>query len=216
MHFMPSRANSLRDARRAETTSALIHLAREATARRGLSGFTVEELCAEAGVSRRTFFNYFASKEDAVLGMPLERCDGERVERFLAGATAGPSLSPTLLLDLATLVEAQWESLEIAPDRLDELFAAVDKEPRLISRMLQHGREEEERSAELVEQREGLPPGDLRAQAAAQIVGAMSRAAIAEFLSPARTDSFLVIFERRIAAARDLFATQTALMGPSA
>ena len=29
---------------------------------------TVEEICADAGVSRRTFFNYFDSKDSAVLG----------------------------------------------------------------------------------------------------------------------------------------------------
>ena len=43
--------------------------ARRATVEHGLHGFTLEQLCATVGVSRRTFFNHFASKEDVVLGI---------------------------------------------------------------------------------------------------------------------------------------------------
>jgi AcrR family transcriptional regulator len=60
---------SLRDRKRAETWAAL-HLSAAGTALdKGLECVTVDAVAADAGVSPRTFFNYFASKEDAVLGL---------------------------------------------------------------------------------------------------------------------------------------------------
>ena len=210
---MSNSADSLRDRRRAETTRSLIRVARHYTAERGLHGFTVEELCSEAAVSRRTFFNYFASKDDAVLGLPLDRSDAAAIAHFLTSGEDGPGISSTLLTDLAVLAEERWRALDIAPDTVADLLRAVDKEPRLLGRMLEAGAEREKSDARLIEQRENLPAGDLRAQAAAQIVGAIARAATGEFLQPGNTDTFIEIFERRIVAARDLFATQATLMG---
>jgi hypothetical protein len=79
--------------------------------------------------------------------------------------------------------------------------------------MLELGFEAEQFDARLIEQRESLPSGDLRAQVASQVVGALVRSAAGEFLKPGNDDTFIDIFERRIGAARDLFVTQTALMG---
>ncbi len=210
---MTDSAEGLRERRRAETTRTLIRAARRFTAEHGLAGFTVEELCSEAAVSRRTFFNYFASKDDAVLGIPLERSDAAAIARFLAGASDDPGISPNLLTDLALLAEERWRALDIAPDTVQDLFRAVEKEPRLLARMLELGFEGEQFDARLIEQRENLLTGDLRAQVAAQVVGALVRSAAGEFLKPGNAESFIQIFERRIGAARDLFATQTALMG---
>ncbi|WP_206535704.1 TetR/AcrR family transcriptional regulator [Microbacterium sp. 4R-513] len=211
---MDDSADSPRERRRADTTRALIRAARHFTAERGLGGFTVEELCSEAAVSRRTFFNYFASKDDAVLGVPLERSDAAAIARFLANGGSTPGrISPTLLTDLALLAEERWRALDIAPDTVRDLFAAVEKEPRLLGRMLELGAESERFDARLIEQREGLQDGDLRAQVAAQVVGALVRSAAAEFLHRENDNTFLDIFERRIAAARDVFATQHDLMG---
>ncbi len=111
------------------------------------------------------------------------------------------------------LAEERWQALDIAPDTVADLLRAVDKEPRLLGRMLEAGAESEKFDVRLIEQRENLPAGDLRAQAAAQIVGAIARAATGEFLQPGNSDTFIDIFERRIVAARDLFATQATLMG---
>lgn len=62
-----------------------IHDAAYAFARdEGLSAATVEAVVARAGVSRRTFFNYFPTKEDAVLGARLPRLDDDVVDRLAA------------------------------------------------------------------------------------------------------------------------------------
>src|SRR6476660_5993038 len=61
-------AGGLRERKRAATRAAITAVARSLTAERGLNGYTVEEVCEQAGISRRTFFNYFPAKEDAILG----------------------------------------------------------------------------------------------------------------------------------------------------
>lgn len=60
---------SLRDRKRAETWAALHAAAARRAIKDGLESVNVEEVAEEAGVSARTFFNYFACKEDAVLGL---------------------------------------------------------------------------------------------------------------------------------------------------
>ena len=52
---------------------------------RGLDGWTMEDLAGAAEVSRRTLFNYFSSKVDAVLGAvgsPIRRRDEVAADAF--------------------------------------------------------------------------------------------------------------------------------------
>lgn len=211
IHFVPDSADieTAWDRRRADTTRTLVRLARRYTADRGLAGFTIEELCSEAAVSRRTFFNYFASKDDAVIGIPLDRSDAAAVARFLAGGGGDGQLSAALIADLAELTIERWRILEIAPDTAAELFAAVEAEPKLLQRMLAHGREQEQFDVRLIEQREGLVEGDLRAEIAAHLIGTLARVATGEFLRPGNSDPFPALFQRRLRAVHDLFLTQT-------
>ena len=181
---MTDSADGLRERRRSETTRNLIRAARRFTAERGLAGFTVEDLCAEAAVSRRTFFNYFASKDDAVLGVPLERSDAAAIARFLARGSDGPG---HLARPAHRARPARRGALARPRHRARhgaDLFRAVEKEPRLLARMLELGAEGEQFDARLIEQRENLPSGDLRAQVASHLVGALVRSAAGEFLKP--------------------------------
>lgn len=57
----------LRDRKKAATRSALAAAAVELARERGLHEVTADAIAARAGVSTRTFHNYFASKEEAVL-----------------------------------------------------------------------------------------------------------------------------------------------------
>ncbi|QQC58812.1 TetR family transcriptional regulator [Rothia kristinae] len=60
---------SLRERRRTRTWEAIHAAAAEQARAKGLKGTTAESIAEQAGVSTRTFFNYFPSKEDAVLGL---------------------------------------------------------------------------------------------------------------------------------------------------
>lgn len=63
----------LREVKRQATAHALSRTAFELTRTRGLDGFTLEELAEQAGVSRRTFANYFSCKEEAVTALAIEQ-----------------------------------------------------------------------------------------------------------------------------------------------
>ncbi|WP_370348936.1 TetR family transcriptional regulator [Catenulispora sp. EB89] len=58
-------------------------------ARQGFEETTVDELAAAAGVSRRTFFRYFASKEDVVISSVVVVC-----EAIVAEVAARPAEEP--------------------------------------------------------------------------------------------------------------------------
>jgi len=59
----------LRERKKAETWTALHDAAASLALQHGVEQTTVEAIAASAGVSPRTFFNYFQAKEDAILGL---------------------------------------------------------------------------------------------------------------------------------------------------
>jgi AcrR family transcriptional regulator len=210
LHSVEESATGL-ERRMAETAERMKAVARRLTAERGLSGFTIDELCAEVGVSRRTFFNYFASKENAVLGLPARLDLSEPIARFLEGAQRREggeprTLSATLVDDFAALSIARWELLELTPEDVPLVVAAVDREPRLLAHVLQLSSEGEREDIELIERREGLRHGDIRAETLVHTVGAILRGSTSELFAHDNPDTFPDIFRRRLTAARDLFA----------
>src|SRR3954453_11482247 len=97
MHYVTDSAAGVRERRRAETSLRITEVARRLTAERGLHGFTVEQVCEEVGTSRRTFFNYFPAKDDAIIGSPEDVLDPAAVERFLASGPRGGAVGPELI-----------------------------------------------------------------------------------------------------------------------
>ena len=60
--------SGLRETKKAATRTALTRAAAEIALDHGPEGLTIAEIAARAGVSARTFHNYFASREEALLG----------------------------------------------------------------------------------------------------------------------------------------------------
>ncbi|MDV8002005.1 TetR/AcrR family transcriptional regulator [Rhodococcus sp. IEGM 1408] len=63
----------LREAKKARTRASLARAALQLVAEDGMQTTTVEAIAARAEVSPRTFFNYFDSKDDAVVHLSTDR-----------------------------------------------------------------------------------------------------------------------------------------------
>jgi AcrR family transcriptional regulator len=76
--------DGLRERKKQQTRNALHEAAYRLVQEHGLEGTTIDQICLEADVSSRTFFNYFPSKAAAALGLPAEPVDPESEARFRA------------------------------------------------------------------------------------------------------------------------------------
>ncbi|CAN5593647.1 hypothetical protein BH10ACT7_BH10ACT7_24170 [soil metagenome] len=189
--------------RKLATAAQLTSLCRQLTAEHGLNGFTIEEVCIQVGVSRRTFFNYFPSKEDAVLGGdPAE--DVERLAReFLDRGSRGWD---AVLDDFLDLLVANFESTGVTAAGHAQLVKAIEREPRLLVRAMGMNRQVERQAAELVSAREGVPVGDLRVQASINLVTALLKATTEQYLLPDNSREFSDILHDHLTAMRTVLA----------
>lgn len=192
---MITSAGSLRERRLAATSLALRTEARRRAAELGLHGFTIEELCAAVGVSRRTFFNYYASKENAVLGIAVRSDTSDLDDAFVAG-------EGTLLDDFAELHIARWERHDLTKDEADELVRVFEREPRLFAHFVSLAAEGERDDIALVSQRADAAD---RAETVVTVFGALIRPSVLEYFADDAQD-FRHILLRRLDAARRIFS----------
>jgi AcrR family transcriptional regulator len=82
----PGSTPGLRERHRIRIRQALRDAARRLVTERGFDAVTVEQIATAADVSRRTFFNYFDSKEAAVIDP-----DPEVIDRIISALTARPA-----------------------------------------------------------------------------------------------------------------------------
>jgi AcrR family transcriptional regulator len=74
---------NLRERKKVETWTALHDAAASLAHQRGLEQATVEVIAETAGVSPRTFFNYFPAKEDAILGLREPVLDTDEAAKLI-------------------------------------------------------------------------------------------------------------------------------------
>jgi AcrR family transcriptional regulator len=207
MHSVMNSATTSRAAqRRLETASRLTAVSRRLTADKGLAGFTIEEVCDEVGVSRRTFFNYFPSKEEAVLGVD----EGEDM-RSLGGqfVALGSRGWPAVVDDLMELIAEYVKNSGLDATEHLELRAAIDREPRLLARFIGMGREREVELASLIAQREAVPADDPHVRACVDVVTAVMRSTGDRLLDHRVADHFGSALADSLAAIRAVLNTTT-------
>ncbi|ALV40474.1 TetR family transcriptional regulator [Pseudarthrobacter sulfonivorans] len=198
----------LRERKRQQTRQAVTAVARSLTAAKGLNGFTVEEVCEEVGISRRTFFNYFPTKEDAILGHHDDEHPGELMAGFLAGGGEPGTISESLLADLIQLTLDIWASKVDSEPATDvrQLIAAIKKEPQLVAKIVGISAEREAASRQLIAQREGVPADHPVVVMAVTAITAVAHHAHGTYFSASNTRSFPELLLEDARALKTLFA----------
>ncbi|RFA09196.1 hypothetical protein B7R54_08125 [Subtercola boreus] len=181
-------------ARQRRTSRLLTSRARELTVENGLAGFTVQRLCDEVGVSRRTFFNYFSAKEDAVLGV-ARGADDDHVRAFMAAR------SGDLVTDLADLAVEAFAELALTAEDLETFRTILDREPALLAILLRSAQTQQERFVAMVAEREELGSDRVTAEVAVKLVGGLVSLSAEGFFAPGNLLPFSEILESRLAAA---------------
>lgn len=192
-----------RSRRKMETRTALIRRARQLTAQHGLSGYTIDELSEQVGVSRRTFFNYFPSKEAAVLGTaPVDL-----IEEALATFAYSPPAGDRLVEALVEFAVRLFESSGMTREEVGEFIAAMDREPRLLADLVRGSEQEEARLAAAIAIREKLQPDDPAARMAAVLITTLVRRTAFDYFAADNTTSFAELAATNLLAARRVFTS---------
>lgn len=198
----------LRERKRAATRGAITAAARALTAERGLNGYTVEEVCDSAAISRRTFFNYFPTKEDAIIGHAGDDIPPDVIEEFVAGGATSPAgeISPTLFADLVKLSLRLAEGMSASEEETRQLIAVVKKEPQLILRLIGVTEQREAQFARDVARREGVGPDHPVVQMAVVLLSTIARKSSMAYFSDGNTRSYPDLLLENISAASLLFS----------
>jgi AcrR family transcriptional regulator len=145
-----------RDRKKQATRRSLRNAALELVASRGFAHVTVEDIAEAADVATRTFFNYFPSKESAVIG-----ADPERIEEFRASLLLRPAGESPLealgavLVEYAGTIDEDFGDLGEGKKAWFQRFCAVRSDPDLLHAYAAHMAEIEQGLATALAQRLG-------------------------------------------------------------
>ncbi|MDH6237549.1 TetR family transcriptional regulator [Cryobacterium sp. CG_9.6] len=156
---------TLREDKHQATSQRLERNAVSLVLEHGFDAVTVDMICNASGISQRTFFNYFKTKEAAVVGAEPPTIDEGKARAFIA--TDGPDL----LAEALQLVAASSMMLGTDEKLLTDRLRLFEKNPQLLLRQMDRMNRITAEIAELVYLRRrreaglGADEADLREQA---------------------------------------------------
>lgn len=185
----------LRERKRQATKRSIQRAVLSLSAERGFENVTVEEVSREADVAPRTFFNYFPTKEAALIGDVPQGPAQEYVDQFLAGQPHGE-----LFADLGELMAAQLAGFN-GDRELHQLRHCVFRDsPHLAKLHFTNLRDMEDRFAALIRTRveaDAKSRGQAVTEADAWLLSNIASATMrAAFMAWARADDETPIGER--------------------
>ncbi|WP_346533717.1 TetR family transcriptional regulator [Micromonospora sp. DPT] len=165
-------ATGRRDRKKRQTRAALTAAALRLVAERGLEHVTVEEISEAADVSSRTFFNYFTSKDDALIAdLAVDR--DRVVARLVAAAPEVPALR-TVRLALDEAIDTMESERELWRLRL----AVITQNPALLPRLMAGNIETERAMIQAIAARLGVDPDQGHPALVTAVAGAAFRTAM--------------------------------------
>ncbi|MFI6942958.1 TetR family transcriptional regulator [Streptomyces sp. NPDC050418] len=148
----------LRERKKQRTRDALVRAALELFTSQGYERTTVDEIVAAVDVSQRTFFRYFAGKEQVVFAVQ------EMVEaRFVESLRGRPADEPPFEALRRAVLDA-WESIGESIEALVpvemymRVFRMIESTPALLAVQMRRTVETEEETVRILAAREGLDP----------------------------------------------------------
>ncbi len=178
LHLMVESATQVTDGLPSadSTARAISRCAQRLAEERGLDGFTMEDLAAEVGVSRRTLFNHVPGKIDAVLG-GRPPTQPEALVIFRQGGPTG-ELIPDIREAGAGVIRVKSGD----PEEIARLRRLLRSDPRLFQAMLERLEEITDRLVEVILEREGEGFDPLRARILARATLGIFEMALTEFV----------------------------------
>jgi AcrR family transcriptional regulator len=189
----------LRERRRLSTRREITRVALELVAEHGLAEVTVEDIAKAAGVSPRTFFNYFTSKKSAVIPGP-EAPPTEAIERFVADRDV------PVWEGLVTLLARSGVALPGQRRLLSLTHQVLTAHPELMPAVHERVVEWESSIVDAVARRLDTRPDDDRPLVIAAAAGAMLRVAVTRQITD-DDDDLPTDITRAFETLRELLAT---------
>jgi AcrR family transcriptional regulator len=169
---------SLRERKKLRTRQALVDTALRRFTDPGFDATTLDDLCAEVEVSKRTFFRYFTSKEDVAMAPTQDLWAAFLVELEAstpASATLLELLQETLLAALGAMPEVGWA------ERVEVSCRLADATPSMRAHGLQFCDRTTRTAMALLRERFGFAEHDLRVRLAIDLLVAAFHCALEEW-----------------------------------
>ncbi|GAA0306696.1 TetR family transcriptional regulator [Streptomyces turgidiscabies] len=203
----PASGPGLRELKKQRTRDALVRAALALFTSKGYEHTTVDEIAEAVDVSQRTFFRYFAGKEDAAFAV-------HRIAeaRFIQAVRERPPHEAPLEALRQAVLEG-WPTIHeavesVVPAELQmRMYHLIESTPMLLAAHMRRSAETEEAVARLIAEREGVDvDGDLRPRVVVALFSGLMR--LTERRWGAGSDM-------SVAAMRDLTSTYLDAMGPA-
>jgi AcrR family transcriptional regulator len=146
----------LRERRRRQTSADIRDAALRLARQRGFDKVTIDAICAEAGVSSRTFFNYFPNKESAITYGPSD-IPPELVDEFVA---AGPASYSVVLAELIALAAHHLRDVPPAREQATTMLELAKTTPAVLSAFLADLERFQNHLTDIVARRQGMQADD--------------------------------------------------------